>query len=288
MKLAMLNVGGRTVIAARRGEQYVSLELAAPGLPTELGALLREGLDVATLSERVAQAPDSAVIDSKRVTYAPLIAEGAKILCLGLNYVEHANEAKYAKPEYPVVFSRFAQSFVGHEVPLELPLASTRFDYESELVIVIGRGGRRISRENALSHVAGYTLMNDGSVRDYQTRSPQWMLGKNFDRSGSLGPELVTADELPTGATGLQLRGRLNGEVMQQASTSQMIFDVATTIAYVSEAMALAPGDLIATGTPSGVGNARSPQVFMKAGDVFEIEVERVGTLRNVVQPERP
>ncbi|RYE85412.1 MAG: FAA hydrolase family protein [Myxococcales bacterium] len=238
------------------------------------------------LRTAVEAAPTSVLLDPGQVTYATPIAAGAKILCLGLNYIDHAAEASFARPEYPVVFSRYAASFVAHEQPLDRPLASTRFDYEAELVAVIGRGGRRIPRERALDHVAGYTLMNDGSVRDYQVRTNQWMLGKNFDRSGALGPEIVTADELPPGATGLRLRGLLNGQVMQQASTSDMIFDVATTIAYLSEALALEPGDLIAMGTPSGVGNARSPQVFLAPGDTFEVEVERVGTLRNPVRAE--
>jgi acylpyruvate hydrolase len=286
MRLATLVVAGRTVLAARRGAQFVLLEKAAPALPTELGALLAQGVDVRALMAALERAPQDALIDEASAVFAPPIASGARVFCLGLNYVEHAAEAKYDKPQYPVVFSRFAESFVGHGVPLELPRVSTRFDYEAELVVVIGRGGRHLSKADALSHVAAYTLMNDGSVRDFQTRSPQWMLGKNFDRSGSLGPELVTADELPPGATGLTLTGRLNGEVMQQANTNQMIFDVATVIASLSEAIALKPGDLIASGTPSGVGNARSPQVFLKAGDVFEVEVERVGTLRNVVRPE--
>jgi 2-keto-4-pentenoate hydratase/2-oxohepta-3-ene-1,7-dioic acid hydratase in catechol pathway len=185
-----------------------------------------------------------------------------------------------------VVFSRYAASLVGHDEPLDLPQASSKLDYEAELVVVIGRGGRRIARDHALGHVAGYTLMNDGSVRDFQNRTPQWTLGKNFDRSGALGPEIVTADELPDGARGLAVRGRLNGAVMQQATTSDMVFDVATTIAYISDAMALEPGDLIAMGTPAGVGAARTPPVFLRAGDVFEVEIERVGTLRNAVRPE--
>ena len=286
MRLATLWVGQRAVLAVRRRDGFIDLA-QVPGGAAELGALLRGAPDFRALAAAVAAAPASALV-SGEAHHAPPIAAGAKILCLGLNFVDHASEASYAKPEYPVVFSRFPASFVGHDEPLDLPAASSRFDYEAELVVVIGRRGRHIAREAALAHVAGYTLMNDGSVRDFQTRTPQWTLGKNFDRSGSLGPEIVTADELPPGARELALVGRLNGTVMQHASTSDMVFDVATTIAYLSIAMALEPGDLIAMGTPAGVGNARTPPVFMTAGDTFEIELERVGMLRNSVRPEPP
>jgi 2-keto-4-pentenoate hydratase/2-oxohepta-3-ene-1,7-dioic acid hydratase in catechol pathway len=272
------------VLAARRRDGLVDLA-QVPGGAGELGALLRAAPDFVALQAAV-DAASAAALVAPEAPYAAPIATGAKILCLGLNFVDHASEASYATPEYPVVFSRYPASFVGHDVPLELPAASSKFDYEAELVVLIGRHGRRIPREAALAHVAGYTLMNDGSVRDFQKRTPQWLLGKNFDRSGSLGPEIVTADELPPGARDLALRGRLNGRVMQQANTSDMLFDVATTIAYISIAMALEPGDLIAMGTPAGVGHARKPPVFMTAGDTFEIEVERIGTLRNSVHPE--
>lgn len=284
MRLATLRVGDRTVLAARRRDGLVDLA-QVPGGAGELGALLRAAPDFVALQAAV-DAASAAALVAPDAPYAPPIATGAKILCLGLNFVDHASEASYAKPEYPVVFSRYPASFVGHDEPLELPSASSKFDYEAELVVLIGKHGRRIPREAALAHVAGYTLMNDGSVRDFQKRTPQWLLGKNFDRSGSLGPEIVTADELPSGARDLAMRGRLNGGVMQQANTSDMLFDVATTIAYISIAMALEPGDLIAMGTPAGVGHARKPPVFMTAGDTFEIEVERVGTLRNSVRPE--
>lgn len=284
MRLATLRVGDRTVLAARRRDGLVDLA-QVPGGAGELGALLRAAPDFVALQAAV-DAASAAALVAPDAHYAPPIATGAKILCLGLNFVDHASEASYAKPEYPVVFSRYPASFVGHDEPLELPSASSKFDYEAELVVLIGKHGRRIPREAALAHVAGYTLMNDGSVRDFQKRTPQWLLGKNFDRSGSLGPEIVTADELPSGARDLAMRGRLNGGVMQQANTSDMLFDVATTIAYISIAMALEPGDLIAMGTPAGVGHARKPPVFMTAGDTFEIEVERVGTLRNSVRPE--
>lgn len=284
MRLATFGVGDRTVLAARRRDGFVDLA-QVPGGAGELGALLRAAPDFTALQAAVDAAPAAALV-APGARYAPPIATGAKILCLGLNFLDHASEGSYAKPEYPVVFSRFSASFVGHDEPLELPAASSKFDYEAELVVVIGKRGRHIPREAALAHVAGYALMNDGSVRDFQKRTHQWMLGKNFDRSGALGPEIVTADELPPGARDLALRGRLNGTIMQQANTSDMLFDVATAVSYISVAMALEPGDLIAMGTPAGVGHARKPPVFMTAGDTFEVELERVGTLRNAVRPE--
>lgn len=287
MKLSSLILNHEPFVGARRGDDIVDLNAALPEIPRELGALLRSpAYEPARIRDAVERAAPSTLRDPREVTFRPVVAAPGKILCLGLNYVDHAAESSHAKPDYPVVFARFPTSFVGHEQPLVMPAVSSRFDYEAELVVVIGKAGRRIPRDAALSHVAGYTLLNDGSIRDYQMRTPQWTIGKNFDASGSIGPELVTADELPPGAKGLALRGILNGQVMQQASTSDMIFDVADTIAILSEVMTLEVGDLIATGTPGGVGFVRVPPVFLKPGDVFEVSVERVGTLRNPVVAE--
>jgi 2-keto-4-pentenoate hydratase/2-oxohepta-3-ene-1,7-dioic acid hydratase in catechol pathway len=181
------------------------------------------------------------------------------------------------------VFVRFNSTLIGHRAPLLRPRESVQLDYEVELVAVIGRAGRRISRQSALSHVIGYSVFNDASVRDYQKRTPQWTVGKNFDGTGAFGPCLVTYDEVPGGGKGLRVKTRLNGQIMQDASTSDMIFDVATLISLLSEACTLEPGDLLVTGTPSGVGFTRKPPVFMKAGDVCEVEIEGVGTLVNPV-----
>ena len=288
MRLSCFSLEGRSVLAVRHQAAFLAVDQLGAGLPGDLGALLALSEGVERLRAALATAPAGAAIDLGRATPAPPIAAGAKVLCLGLNYVDHASEASFARPEHPVIFARWPSSFVGHGEPLQRPPASARFDYEAELVAVIGRGGKRIAREEALAHVAGYTLMNDGSVRDWQTHSTQWVLGKNFDRSGSIGPEVVTADELPPGATGLRLRGLLDGKVMQEASTSDMIFDVATTIAYVSQAIALAPGDLIAMGTPAGVGHARKPPVYLAPGNTFTVEVERIGKLENPIADEVP
>lgn len=224
-------------------------------------------------------------IDMTDVTYLPVLsAMGRKIVCVGLNYRDHSAESGYATPDHPALFARFASSLVGHGAPLLRPAESRQFDYEGELVAVIGRGGRRIARHDALEHVCGYSIFNDGSVRDFQHRTPQWTLGKNFDGTGAFGPQLVTADELPAGAAGLRLVTRLNDQVVQEASTSDLVFDVATLVSCISEAMTLEPGDLIVTGTPAGVGAARKPPLWMKAGDICEVEIEGLGLLRNPVR----
>jgi 2-keto-4-pentenoate hydratase/2-oxohepta-3-ene-1,7-dioic acid hydratase in catechol pathway len=205
-----------------------------------------------------------------------------------LNYIDHAAESPYAKvPDYPAVFPRVNTSLIGHGEPMIRPTASEQLDYEGEMAVVIGRGGRHISRERALDHVGFYGIFNDGSIRDYQFKSTQWTMGKNFDGTGAFGPELVTPDELPPGADGLRLETRLNGEVVQAANTSDMVFKVADLIYYLSECMTLEPGDLIVTGTPAGVGFARKPPLWMKSGDVCEVALEGFQTLRNPIQNEK-
>lgn len=213
----------------------------------------------------------------------PAVPAPGKVICIGLNYRKHAEEGGNPLPDYPAVFLRVNSSLVAHGRPIIRPPVSDKLDYEAELAVVIGRTARRVSAATALDYVGGYACFNDGSVRDYQRRSSQWTMGKNFDQTGALGPDLVTADELPTGAAGLRIVSRLNGAVMQDGNTSDMIFDVATLVSLISEVMTLEPGDVIATGTTSGVGYARRPPVFMKAGDVCEVEIEGLGTLRNPI-----
>jgi 2-keto-4-pentenoate hydratase/2-oxohepta-3-ene-1,7-dioic acid hydratase in catechol pathway len=261
------------------------VDLAGLGLPATLKELLQAegGLDAA----RSAAARAKTRHPLAGIRHAPPIANPSKAIAVGLNYVDHAAESPYKDPpKYPVLFHRFPQSWVAHGAPLVRPHVSESFDYEGEVVIVIGKPGRYIARERALDHVAGYSIFNDGSIRDYQFKSTQWMMGKNFDATGSFGPEFVTADELPAGATGLQLRTRLNGRELQNANTRDMIFDVATLVSVCSEAMSLFPGDMIISGTPAGVGFARKPPVWMKAGDVCEVEVEGIGVLRNGIVDE--
>jgi acylpyruvate hydrolase len=226
------------------------------------------------------------VFDQQTITLLPPLSASAKIICIGLNYAAHTLEGGFQPQTYPAVFTRFNSSLIGHRAPLVRPRVSDKLDYEGEMVAVIGRGGRYIAKADALSHVIAYSVFNDGSIRDYQMKTAQWTVGKNFDGTGAFGPYLVTADELPQGATGLKLQTRLNGQIMQDASTADLIFDVATLVSTLSEAFTLQRGDIIVTGTPSGVGFARKPPLFMKAGDVCEIEIEGVGTLVNPVVDE--
>jgi len=209
-----------------------------------------------------------------------------KIICVGLNYRDHTAESGYKQPEYPTLFARFTSSLVAHKSAIIRPEASCALDFEGELVAVIGRGGRHITREKALAHIAGYSIFNDATIRDFQHRTPQWTIGKNFDGTGAFGPTLVTPDELPLGAHGLSIQTRLNGELMQSSNTEQLIFNVANLVQLISEAITLAPGDMIVTGTPSGIGHMRAPKVYMKPGDIVEVQIQGIGTLRNSVVEE--
>ena len=206
-----------------------------------------------------------------------------KLLCLGANFGEHASEANFTHATYAPVFIRVPDSVVSPGAPLVKPKLSDDFDYEGELAVIIGKSARHATVEDALDHVAGYTIFQDGSIRDYQLQSPQWTLGKNFHATGSLGPAFISADELPAGAKGLRLQTRLNGQLVQDASLSEMLIDVASAINILSGVMTLEPGDVIAMGTPSGVGLFRKPPLYMQDGDLCEIEIEGIGVLRNRV-----
>ena len=284
MRLITFEKDGRPVLGVRRKDDLVDLSVAAPWLAQFLVQLLAGGsAAMAQIKTAVGMAPSRAIIPLEEITYLPPVTHPSKIICLGLNYAEHAAESRLEKPPCPVLFARFATTLVGHQAPLVRPTCSEQFDYEGELAVIIGKKGRQVSRADALSLVGGYSIFNDGSLRDYQFKTPQWTMGKNFDRTGGFGPECVTPDELPSGAAGLKLQTRLNGDVMQEASTRDMIFDVAETIAFITEAMTLNAGDLIVMGTPGGIGWARRPQVFMKPGDICEIEIEGIGILRNPI-----
>jgi acylpyruvate hydrolase len=280
MRFLSFTSGGVPGIAAENQSVWRGLRQDAPGFPGELGDLVKTGADLAALGRRLAAAPK---IDLSAVDLRPPVARPGKIICIGLNYIDHSTEVGFEKPGYPTVFARYATSLTGAGAALRHPKVSEQFDYEGEVAVIIGKGGRDIARADALSHVLGYSLFNDASVRDYQFKSPQWTVGKNFDATGAFGPWLVTADELPPGAKGLTLTTRLNGAVVQQASTDDMIFDVAELIALLSEAMTLESGDVIVSGTPAGVGMARKPPLFMKVGDVCEVEADGIGLLRNIV-----
>ena len=219
------------------------------------------------------------------VTLRPVVPRPGKIICVGLNYLSHVGETGRDTPEYPVLFTKFAESLVGPTDPIMAPPESVQLDWEAELAVVIGRPGRRITPASALEHVAGYTIANDITMRDYQYKTHQWLQGKTWERSTPLGPYLVTPEEVGDLAA-LQLQLTVNGDIMQQGSPAQMMFDVPTLISHISEFVTLAPGDVILTGTPAGVGFRRKPQVFLRPGDRVKVEITRLGALDNTVVAE--
>ena len=286
MRLVAFEQDGRARLGARLGSDVVLLSDVVPGLPEDVTqALAALGLpgSAAELQAKLAGAPKRPLAGLRLL---PVVPRPGKIICIGLNYVEHAKEGNNPIPDYPAVFFRGATSLAAHGEPLLRPKVSDKFDYEAELAIVIGSRARHLTEATALDCVAGYTCMNEGSLRDYQRKSGQWGMGKNFDRTGGLGPEFVTPDELPQGPNALRITSRINGQTMQDSNTADMIFSVPRILAILSEVMTLEPGDVIATGTPSGVGYPRKPPVFMKAGDIAEIEIEGIGILSNPVEDE--
>jgi len=283
MRLVSFQDQGRFVPGVRLGEQVVPVSALA-GFPNDAIALLDAGGDTLNRLEAAAKAaPASAHRALATLTLGMPIPVPGKMVCIGLNYALHAKEGGNPIPDYPAVFLRVLSSLVGPDQPMLRPGCSDQFDYEAELAIIIGTRARCVSEADALKHVAGYSLFNDGSIRDYQRKSTQWTMGKNFDATGAFGPEIVSADELPPGAAPLRITTRVDGVTVQDSTTGDMIFSVARCIAILSEVMTLEPGDVIATGTPSGVGYARKPPLFLAPGKTVEIEVEGVGVLRNTI-----
>ncbi|MBM3506384.1 MAG: fumarylacetoacetate hydrolase family protein [Alphaproteobacteria bacterium] len=277
MKLLSYRHNGRDTFGAVTGKGVCDL---APRAGTRT---LREALakhPVAQLAQLAQGAAADARLDD--IIYLPVIPDPAKILCVGLNYEAHRIETGRDKLKYPVLFTRFADTQVGHRQPLVKPSESDKFDFEGELAVVIGRRGRRIPEDRALDHVAGYTCYHDGSVRDWQGHSPQFTPGKNFPATGGMGPWMVTPDEAPP-VPAMVLTTRLNGVEVQKSGVSDLIFSVPALIAYISRFTELAPGDVIATGTPGGVGYVRKPPLYMKGGDEVEAEITGIGTLSHPV-----
>jgi len=286
MKLTTYLQDGQAQLGLVDGDAVVPFSASIRDVPHDLRAALAAGVDL-TAAARTVLAGSAPRLPMAGLRFAPLVPEPGKIVCLGLNYFDHAKEGGREKPDYPWFFFRSATSLIGHREAGQVPIVSSRFDYEAELAVVIGRRvPRHTRRADALRYVFGYSCFNDMSVRDYQKRTPQWTIGKNFDATGGFGPILVTADELPPGATDLRIQARLNGQVMQDANTRDMIFDVPETIELLADVMTLEPGDVIVMGTPAGVGQARTPPVWMKAGDTIEIEIERIGALVNPIVAE--
>jgi 2-keto-4-pentenoate hydratase/2-oxohepta-3-ene-1,7-dioic acid hydratase in catechol pathway len=263
--------------------EFVDLHASDPRLPSGVRQLLASPTELRGAAE-VAKQAHAVRYPQETVKLLPPVPDPQKIVCLGLNYSDHAAETNATLPKDPILFSKYATALIGPEEPIVLPPISSEVDFEAELVIVIGKRGRHLSPEAALQHVAGYTVGHDVSARDWQLKKDgkQWMVGKTFDTFAPCGPVLVTADEVPD-PHNLAIRLRLNGEVMQNSNTGQMIFKVGQIVSHLSKIFTLEPGDLVYTGTPPGVGIARKPPVYLKAGDVVEIEIEGLGLLRNPV-----
>jgi 2-keto-4-pentenoate hydratase/2-oxohepta-3-ene-1,7-dioic acid hydratase in catechol pathway len=269
------------------GDSVIDLQAADPRVPSDLGRWLADNDgDLKPLSDVAKRAPSSARLPLAGLAFALPVARPGKIVCLGLNYLEHAKEGGHQKPEFPSIFMRCRTSLTPHLAPIIRPFASETLDYEAELLVVIGRRIKHASLTDALGCIAGYSCFNDGSIRKFQRRTSQWDMGKNFDRTGGFGPWVIEAEALPPGAKGLKIEGRLNGQVLQSDNTANMIFPVAETIVDLTQAMTLEPGDIIAMGTPSGVGHARKPPLWMRPGDACEIEIEGIGVLRNPIAEE--
>ena len=263
-----------------------SRELGA-GLPNTLREFIAQCADQPGLQARVADLVKAAQpTPLGKVTLAPCVPQPGKIICLGVNYVDHAKEGGNLIADYPAFFLRCHTSLLAHGAPLQVSPTSDKLDFEAELAVVIGQRARHLTAANALDCVAGYTCFNDASLRDYQRKSSQWTIGKNFDGTGPFGPWLVTPDELPPGAAGLRIQSRLNGKVMQDANTHDFLWNVVESLVLITECMTLEPGDVIITGTPAGVGYARTPPVWMQPGDVCEIEIEGIGILSNPIADE--
>lgn len=283
MKLLSFSVGGQATFGAVINDRIIDLGQGAGGTYADLRAAITAGA-LGDLEQAAANAtgPTYGLDD---VEYLPVIPNPDKILCVGLNYKSHVDEVGRELPKIPVVFTRLNESQVGHNQPIILPPESNQLDFECEIAVIIGKGGRRIAEADAASHIAGYAPYNDGSIRDWQLRALQWTPGKNFYHTGGFGPWMMTADELGDDPE-LTLSTRLNGVEVQRASSRDMIFSIPYLIAYLSSFIPLIPGDVLVTGTPGGVGVKREPQLWMKDGDICEVELQPIGLLRSPIKAE--
>ena len=290
MKIVGFETDGGSRLGIVEGDQVIDLQAADVKVPGNLAAVLTANNgDLTSLGDVTKRAPASARRPLKGLKFGLPVARPGKIICMGLNYLDHVKEGPNRDnvPKFPSIFMRGLTSMVPHEQPIIRPKASEQLDYEAEMMLIVGKRAKHLTLANATSCVAGYSCGNEGSVREFQRKSTQWDMGKNFDRTGGFGPWMVTADELPDAGKGLKIQSRLNGAVMQSDNTDNMMFPVAEMLVYITQGMTLEPGDIIFTGTPSGVGHARKPNpIWMKQGDVCEIEIEGIGTLRNPIQDE--
>jgi len=292
MKIVGFEANNGLRLGVVEGDDVIDLQAVDAATPTDLGEFLRRSNgDLKPLADLAKKAPASARRPLAGLKFGLPVARPGKIICLGLNYLDHVKEGpqKDNIPKFQSIFFRMLTSFTPHLMPLIRPIKSIQLDYEAEMVVVIGKRAKHLTLANATDCIAGYTCANEGSVREYQRHTTQWGMGKNFDRTGSIGPWMVSADELPRGGKGLKIESRLNGKTMQSSNTDNFMFPVAESLVYLTEGITLEPGDILLTGTPSGVGHARKPEpVWMKPGDVCEIEVEGVGVLCNPIEDEKP
>jgi 2-keto-4-pentenoate hydratase/2-oxohepta-3-ene-1,7-dioic acid hydratase in catechol pathway len=271
------------------GDQVIDLQAVDAKVPANLADVLKANNgDLKSLADLAKRAPATARKPLKGLKYALPVARPGKIICLGLNYLEHVKEGfmRDNVPKFPTIFMRCQTSLVPHGQPILRPKVTETLDYEAEMVCVIGKRAKHLTMDNAYSVIAGWSCFNEGSVREFQRKTTQWDMGKNFDHTGAFGPWMVTADEIPPGGKGLKIQTRLNGATMQSDNTDNMMFPVAETLVYITQGMTLEPGDIIVTGTPSGVGFARKPPVWMKQGDTCEIDIEKIGVLVSPIADE--
>ena len=290
MKIVAFEGEGGPRLGVVEGDSVIDLNAADGAAPRDLGEWLRRNNgELKPLAEIAKRAGAKARKPLAGLAYALPVTRPGKTLCLGLNYLEHVKEGPNRDniPKFPTIFMRALTSLVPHGQPIVRPQVSQTLDYEAELILIVGKRAKHLTAANALSCIAGYSCGNEGSVREFQRKTTQWDMGKNFDRTGGFGPWFVSADELPPGAKGLKIESRLNGQVMQSDNTDNMMFPIVELLVYVTQGMTLEPGDIIFTGTPSGVGQARTPPVWMKGGDVCEIEIQGIGVLRNPIADEK-
>ena len=288
MRLVTFQGQSGPAIGVRLGDKLIDLSKAAPDLPGDMIGLLEGGESSLAKAKAAANnAADDAKVDMSSVKLLVPIARPGKIVCIGRNYAAHAAEGGAETPTYPEVFYRGSTTLIAQGEPIIRPKCSDKLDFEAELVVVIGKLAKHVAEADAGAYIAGYSLFNEGTLRDYQRKSSQWTVGKNFDNTGPFGPEIVTSDEVPEGAKGLRIQSRLNGQIMQDANTDDLVFTIHNLIYRLTECMTLEPGDIIVSGTPAGVGYARTPPVFMKPGDIIEIEVDGIGVLTNTIEDEK-
>jgi 2-keto-4-pentenoate hydratase/2-oxohepta-3-ene-1,7-dioic acid hydratase in catechol pathway len=282
MKLLSFSLNNKHLIGIEFEDKIISLSLVNEQYPTDMLTVIESGSDLIKELKTIAKNPPTrALLNKSQIQYQPLISNAKKILCVGLNYKQHLKEFKEKPMNYPTIFTRFNSSIVAHEQNIKLPPISHMYDYEGELVVIIGKRAKNVKKTEAFNVIAGYSIFNDVTVRDYQSHATQWTMGKNFDGLGSFGPVMVPIDKFGYSQPDLKLKTYLNDKIMQDDSTKNMIFPIADLIEYITSVIALEPGDIIVSGTPGGVGYTRNPPVFLKDGDICRVEIENIGILSN-------